>query len=315
MQLVRLWEIVSDKELREIQSSQISFESQLEGWLEADISVLDPDLLVIGRQVPTDYGGVIDLLCLDSEGNPVVVELKKGRTPRDVASQALEYAAWVKDLSQDRIVGLATEYLKAGSLASEFRERFEKELPDNLNAEHRSLIVAESMDASTERIVRYLSDYGVPINVATVQHYEDRDGRRMLAQVYLMEPESTTGSVSRRSRRNTLDGLQRMADEHGIGELYARIRSGVGGILSARAYTDVVWYRLRREDGSRRTALIVDATPDEKGVGLSFTLHATRLEEFLGVSPEALREWLRYQAGPGLPPVPATGRRERTKRT
>ena len=35
-----------------------------------------------------------------------------------------------------------------------------------LNQGHRSLIVAESVDASTDRIVRYLAEIGVPINVA-----------------------------------------------------------------------------------------------------------------------------------------------------
>ena len=37
-----------------------------------------------------------------------------------------------------------------------------------LNQGHRSLIVAESVDASTDRIVRCLAEIGAPINVATV---------------------------------------------------------------------------------------------------------------------------------------------------
>ena len=78
MQKVRLWEVISDTELQEIPSNQISLEERLEDWLATDISVLDPNLLVIGRQVPTDFGGTIDLLCLDSSGDTAVVELKKG---------------------------------------------------------------------------------------------------------------------------------------------------------------------------------------------------------------------------------------------
>ena len=46
-----------------------------------------------------------------------------------------------------------------------------------LNQGHRSLIVAESVDASTDRIVRCLAEIGVPINVATVQRFEDANGR------------------------------------------------------------------------------------------------------------------------------------------
>ena len=56
MQRVRLWEVISDKKLHEIPSDQINLEGRLEGWLASDISVLDPNLLVIGRQVRTNFG-------------------------------------------------------------------------------------------------------------------------------------------------------------------------------------------------------------------------------------------------------------------
>jgi RecB family endonuclease NucS len=89
VQKIRLWEITGNREPVEIETSPISFERQLEDWLARDISILDPDLLVIGKQVRTDSGGAIDLLCLDSAGNTVVVELKRGLTPREVTAQAL----------------------------------------------------------------------------------------------------------------------------------------------------------------------------------------------------------------------------------
>ena len=65
MQKIRLWEITPDQKLAELNRNQISLEERLEDWLENDISVLDRNLLVIGRQVSTDFGGAIDLLCLD----------------------------------------------------------------------------------------------------------------------------------------------------------------------------------------------------------------------------------------------------------
>ena len=41
----------------------------------------NPSLMVIGRQVRTSFGGALDLLCMDGDGNLVVVELKRGQTP------------------------------------------------------------------------------------------------------------------------------------------------------------------------------------------------------------------------------------------
>ena len=110
MQQVRLWEVTSDEKLNPIHNDEINLEERLEGWLANDISVLNPNLLVIGSQVQTDFGGRIDLLCLDDNGDTVIVELKKSKTHREVTAQALDYASWVRGLSSDKIISIADEY-------------------------------------------------------------------------------------------------------------------------------------------------------------------------------------------------------------
>ena len=40
-----------------------------------------PGFLVIGREVETDFGGYIDLLCIDAVGDLVVIELKREGPP------------------------------------------------------------------------------------------------------------------------------------------------------------------------------------------------------------------------------------------
>lgn len=295
MQEVRLWEVTPDEKLNPILNSEISLEERLEDWLASDISILDPNLLVIGRQVRTAFGGVIDLLCLDYNGDIVVVELKKGKTPREVAAQALDYASWVSSLSAGAITNIAEEYLSnSGGFKSEFEQRIEREFPEELNVNHRSLIVAESIDASTERIVRYLSDMNVPINVATVQYFKDEGGRTILARVYLIDPEEAEGRAQpspRRVKRSTLKDLQEMAHENGVGALFDRVRNSVKGSLSAEPYDNRVWYKLRRKRGGFQTVLIVPAIPHEKG-GLGLGVHATRLNEHCGVGLDRLKTWL-----------------------
>jgi hypothetical protein len=51
---VRLWEIGRDEQLSEIHRAPLDLESRLQEWLARDISILDPGLLVIGREVETD---------------------------------------------------------------------------------------------------------------------------------------------------------------------------------------------------------------------------------------------------------------------
>ena len=296
MHQLRVWEITADRKLSEIPVKYTSLEQWIEDWLADDISVLDPNLLVIGRQVRTSFGGAIDLLCMDGDGNLVVVELKRGQTPRDVTSQALEYSSWVKGLGYDDITGIADSYAGiAGSLEAAFREKYGAELPGELNQGHRTLIVAESVDASTDRIVGYLAEMGVPINAVTLQHFEDANGRELLARTYLIEPEKVqprARGTSARSGYRTVNGLQDLADENGIGETYRRLRDSVRGIFFAQGYKETVAYVRRLENGGVRTVLLVDAVPGDAAGGVKFVAHATRFERHMNVPMDDLRSWL-----------------------
>ena len=51
----------ADRKLSEIPARYASLEQWIEGWLANDISVLDPNLLVIGRQVRASFCGGVDL--------------------------------------------------------------------------------------------------------------------------------------------------------------------------------------------------------------------------------------------------------------
>jgi len=89
---IRVWQIEQQDTLTEVKRSKLNREARIEQWLSNDIALLSPDLLVIGQQVPTAWGGFIDLLCLDANGKLVIVELKRDRTPREVTAQALDYS-------------------------------------------------------------------------------------------------------------------------------------------------------------------------------------------------------------------------------
>ena len=80
---VRLWQVGPNDSLHEIERAALDLETRLQRWLASDISVLDPELPVIGREVETDFGWYIDLLCIDPAGDLVVIELKRDRTSRE----------------------------------------------------------------------------------------------------------------------------------------------------------------------------------------------------------------------------------------
>ena len=74
---VRLWGVdPASDELTEVCAAALDREDRLQEWLARDIRILDPGLMVTGREVETDYGGYIDLLCIDQTGDLAIVELK-----------------------------------------------------------------------------------------------------------------------------------------------------------------------------------------------------------------------------------------------
>ena len=189
---VAIWRV--DSGHRPVSLGGMDYEDRLEQIIEDDISIADPTLMVIGRQVTTAYGGQIDILAIDGNGSLVVIELKRDRTPRDVVAQALDYGSWVRQMTTEQISATYLDYQRrfggeqsAKSIDEAMREKFNA-IPDELNPSHRLVIVATELDPSTERIVSYLREvYGVEINVVFFRAFQD-DGRTYLSRAWLAEP-------------------------------------------------------------------------------------------------------------------------------
>lgn len=287
---VRLWRIEGGDNLREIPRSPLDLEARLEVWLERDISVLSQGLLVIGRQVPTDFGGFIDLLCLDHSGDVVVVELKRDKTPREITAQTLDYGSWVKDLSYERITAIAEGYLGQGEFEEAFKRRFAADLPETLNENHRLLIVASQIDASSERIIKYLSDsYGVNINAATFQYFKEQNGSEVLARVFLIEPSQVDDRAkvdSKRQANLTYDQLETIAEEKGVRDLYRHAVTGLERFLQKHTTRSSIGFTASF-NGSRKT--VVSLIPQESNAtdGLRFQIYFLRLRTLLNLSEES----------------------------
>jgi len=136
--------------------------------------------------VVTDFGGRVDLLGIDADGDLVIVELKRDRTPREIIAQVLDYASWIAALSTRQVHEIALTHL-GRSLELAFRDRFETTLPQTLNENHTMVIVASAFDASSQRIVRYLSEkHDIAINTAFFTVFE-KDGEMLLTTDWLLD--------------------------------------------------------------------------------------------------------------------------------
>lgn len=306
---IKIWEVTPDGSLNSIPNTQISLEEQLETWLEQDISIISSNYMVIGRQVTTDFGGVIDLLCLDSSGDIVVVELKRGKTPREVTAQALDYASWVADLSHQQVTDIANKHLPENKLLeTAFQETFGEELPETLNDGHSVLIVAESMDSSTERIVKYLSAQGIRINVLTVQHFSSEDGKELMAQTFMIEPSEATDKVSTGSKKRqslTREKIRSICEDKGLAELHDGLLAQLDSVFSSKSTTaSSLAFRGKVMNGGARVILSLLPFESEAKQGLKFQVYTKRLAEYRGIStdrvesllPESREKWTYWAA-------------------
>jgi hypothetical protein len=215
---MKLWENKQER-LVEVPGHRLDREDRLEDWIEKDPSILGLDVLLIGRQVNTPYAGRIDLLAINRQGDLVVLELKRDRTPRDAVAQVLDYASWVHGLSREQVEELAACYLK-GELNDAFKKQFSESLPDTINNRHHMVIVASALDDSSERIVQYLAGvHGLDINVVFFNCFS-QDGRELVGRSWLMDPEQAEVRVRARDRTpiSTQQFLADLADRRNENE-------------------------------------------------------------------------------------------------
>lgn len=127
-----------------------------------------PSLAYVARQVNLEGAGILDILLVDSEGTPVVVEVKlarNGESRREVVGQVIDYVSTLTSMTVDeldRAVGGAVENALRSFAATENQDQeFETlwaSIGTNLRAGMARFVIA--MDAAPpelQRIVRFLA--------------------------------------------------------------------------------------------------------------------------------------------------------------
>jgi len=200
------WRIQGGIKPQRISPTAMDFEARLEAILESDIAVVSEPRkwMVIGRQIPTDHGGRIDLLAIDEAGTVIVLELKRDKTDREVVSQVLDYASWVEELDYAQIATLFSKYAEKNkvtqSLEDAFKSYFGVTIPEEVNASHEMVIVAAELHPESERVVRYLQkNYGVPVNAVFFSFFRDGESE-YLSRSWLVEPSSAEEVVDAKPR-------------------------------------------------------------------------------------------------------------------
>ena len=173
----------------------------LEPWIESNPEVVGAGIAVIGRQVSTK-SGPMDLLGIDRAGNPVIIELKRDRLPREALAQAVDYASDIASWSIEKFSEICSE--KHGQALEEYiGEVFEDVDVENLNINdtQRIILVGFSIESSLERMIEWLSDnFNVNINAVVLHYTKTASGDELLTRTSIISEELEQERVKKRKK-------------------------------------------------------------------------------------------------------------------
>lgn len=210
---------IASATLEKAQTDSINYERDFENWLENSPHVLldeddESSVIWIGRQTTAsieENKKYPDLLGVDVAGNLIIVELKKGRTPRDVIAQILEYASWGSTLTYEELNEIADKYFKkqdanfSKSLLQVCQEEFfsdsDVEMNIEFNKNQKMFIIAEEISSVIRQVSGHLrTKYQINIHCMEYEILKSQQGEYFVSTekivgyegVEIKKPISTT---------------------------------------------------------------------------------------------------------------------------
>lgn len=140
--------------------------------------ILGKKLLIIGRQVKTDAGKILDLLAVDKEGRLVVIELKKGYAPREIIAQVLDYSSWLSNVPERRIEDISKNYFQHtkkeySSLSDAFIKFYGVDNCPEIGGEVINILFAKDFSEEVINPAKYLSGFDLSIYCIRFEIFED----------------------------------------------------------------------------------------------------------------------------------------------
>ena len=222
-----IWTKVDDKWSR-TQSSNFSNEEELHDRIVGSPEMLplsgQPQIVAPYREVPLG-GGSADVLAFETNGRPVIIEVKLSKNPeakRPVVAQTLAYAAWLHGSTIEELEGtILGRHLASRRLADAIeedhgagtidRDEFHENLTAHLDrGSFRLVIVLDDAPAQLVRLMGYLETITtdqITVDLVTVTAYEVNGAQVLVPQRIdpgrEPEPEAIRGTDRRRSSRRS----------------------------------------------------------------------------------------------------------------
>ena len=149
-------------------------------------------ILVIGRQITTNLNTYIDLLGIDQSGNTVVIELKRGKTPRETLAQLLEYASFIENLDYEQLNEIYQNYSNEDSSLEDYHQeyyKFDAAEKVSWNKNSKLVIVASNISAEIKQTAMYLRKKGLDVYCVEFKYFVNNTGNEMISSDFVVGDE------------------------------------------------------------------------------------------------------------------------------
>ncbi|MEZ7755391.1 endonuclease NucS [Microbacterium paraoxydans] len=254
-----LWRLAKSS-LEPLDPVEFRYEMHLEEMIEATPELTGERTMIIGRQVRTPDGHVLDLLKLRATGSTITSECKRGRAKADAVGQLVAYGAWVDTLDRAALESIFDEYMRnrMGPLASRrlslgeaFEEYFGVPMPPTLNQTQSMELIAGSVDVATLKAVRRLRENDIPISVHVVSSYKSGSETLMTVAEWMDVESPAERPISVRAQLEELHIATMAAVENSTSRLLTHIdrqrprHSGHSGpFFTKGAHADILCFVL-----------------------------------------------------------------------
>ena len=173
-----------------IKLEETSFESEkiyevrdLQKYLSNSIQIIDKDLLVIATEFSDweDSKRSIDILCVDSDANLVVMELKRTKDGGHMELQAIRYSAMIANMKFEKAVKTFSKYLRKTSSNLDAESHlldflgWDELLEDDFAQEVKIILVSADFSKELTTSILWLNEKDVDIRCIRVKPQKDRE--------------------------------------------------------------------------------------------------------------------------------------------
>lgn len=208
-------------DLFRIEEQELSSEKSLENYLiRADgAQIGGVNVLYIDQQGSPGEGGIFDIVGLDDQGDVVIIELKRGQSPRDIVAQALEYAASIRSETYDDLEARYREFLDEDTASlrakhTAFFDRGDDPLSEReYNTNQRLLLVGASFSDLSLDMADFLREHGIDVICVTYNSFaSEQEDLRLLTTESVRRPLSEEPASVTRGRSSSRESVVDIID-------------------------------------------------------------------------------------------------------